>query len=221
MGGHLRVALLCETYSKNMGYLENILPKYLARHNIDVDVIAMDLAPYYWMKDFSETYGEFSEQLRPGTVEGRDGYALHILQHKKVLGYMRMVVLREKLGAIRPDIVQTTVPIGWITLDAAVIKASLGYKLFTGNHYHASVFPLANKESSFWSAERLRCVATRSIPGWLVSHATEKCYAIAEDCADVAARFFGVPKSKIEICPLGVDTDLFHPSLSASDAAEG
>jgi glycosyltransferase involved in cell wall biosynthesis len=216
----VKVALLSDVFAGNMGYLENILPKFLGRQGVDVHVIAMDLPPYYWMKDFAGTYGEFSEQLQPGTVEARDGYTLHILDHKKILGYMRMVGLREKLATICPDVVQTTAPIGWTSLDAAFIKASLGYKLFTGNHYHASVFPLANKESSFWSAERLRCVVTRSIPGWLVSHATEKCYAIAEDCADVAVRFFGVPRSKIEICPLGVDTDLFHPSLNARDVEE-
>ena len=40
---------------------------------------------------------------------------------------------------------------------------------------------------------------------------TERCYAIAPDCADVATRFFGVPRSKISVCPLGVDTELFNP----------
>src|SRR5262249_49494533 len=31
------------------------------------------------------------------------------------------------------------------------------------------------------------------------------------DCADIASRFFGVSPAKIEICPLGIDTDLFGP----------
>src|SRR5260370_1708210 len=48
---------------------------------------------------------------------------------------------------------------------------------------------------------------------------TEKCEVISEDWADVATRFFGVPRSKIEICSLGVDTDLFH-AASAGDAAD-
>ena len=58
------------------------------------------------------------------------------------------------------------------------------------------------------------------IPGRLAGLATEKCYAITEDCADIAIRFFGVPRRKVEICPLGVDTDLFHPVAGARDAAE-
>jgi glycosyltransferase involved in cell wall biosynthesis len=58
---------------------------------------------------------------------------------------------------------------------------------------------------------------TRSLPGWLVSLFTEKCYAITSDCAEVAARFFGVPRNKIDICPLGVDTEIFKPISSPDE----
>jgi glycosyltransferase involved in cell wall biosynthesis len=47
-----------------------------------------------------------------------------------------------------------------------------------------------------------------------VSLGTERCYAIALDCAEIAAKFFGVPKKKIDISPLGVDTDLFLPTTT-------
>lgn len=211
----MRVALLTEVFPRNMGYLENFLPKYLVRLGMDVHVVTMDLPPYYQMKEneFKKTYGGFAESLDliPGAVEAYQNFTLHVLGHERVLGYMRMSGLRKKLGSIRPDVVQTTAAIGWIPLQAALAKPFLGFKLFTGNHHHASVFPLAHKKLSPWSEELLRCRVTRTLPGWLVSLYTEKCYAIAPDCADVAARFFGVPNSKISICPLGVDTELFNP----------
>ena len=211
----MRVALLTEAYTRNMGYLENFLPKYLGRLGIDVHVVTMDLPPYYQMeeKEFKGTYGGFADSgdLVPGTVESIQGFTLHVLRHRKALGRMQMKGLKRKLASIRPDIVQATAAIGWIPLQAALAKPFLGYKLFTANHYHASVFPLARKELSPWNQELLRCRMTRTWPGWLVSLFTQKCYAIAPDCADVAIRFFGVPKSKISVCPLGVDTELFHP----------
>jgi glycosyltransferase involved in cell wall biosynthesis len=216
----MRVVLLSESFSKGMGYLENLLPKYFARLGTETHVVATDLPCFYRQRAGIDAYHGFHESLRAGTTEVRDGYTLHIVGHRKILGHMRMRGLRQKLKAIRPDIVQTSTPIGWIALDAAMFKGSLGYKLFTGCHYHASVFPLATESSSFWSPERLHCLALRTLPGWLISLETERCHAITEDCADVAARFFGVPRHKLALCPLGVDTELFHPSNSQREWQE-
>ena len=215
----MRVALLSEVFAKNMGYLENFLPKYLVRLGIDVHVVTMGLPPYYHLRESHATYGGFADcaWLSPGSVEKIEGFTLHVLPHQRALGYVRMAGLTEKLRSIRPDIVQTTAAIGWIPLQAAAAKPLLGYKLFTGNHFHASVFPLAQRQRPLWSKERLGCTLTRTLPGWLVSLFTEKCYAITADCADVATRFFGVQKSKIVVCPLGVDTELFFPISNEED----
>ena len=207
----MRVAVLCETFSKKMGYLQRMLPKYLAHLGVETHVVTMDLFPYYRTRDFGVTYGGFAdtEYLVPGTVEQHEGYTLHVLPHRASLGHMRMVGLRKKLEEIKPDVVQTMANFGWIAMDAAWLQPSLGYKLFTGNHFHASVFPLAQNGSS-WGLQRIRCLLTRTIPGWMVGRFTEKCYAIAPDCADVAVRFFGAPEEKVVVCPLGVDSEFFH-----------
>jgi glycosyltransferase involved in cell wall biosynthesis len=185
----------------------------------DVHVITMDLFPYHQTKDFAQTYSEFNHasELIADTEEKFEGYTLHVLRHEQVLGHMRMVGLSEKLRRLRPDVVQTMANFGWIAMDAAKLKPALGYKLFTGNHFHASVFPLAQRNGNQrWDKERIRCLLTRTIPGWMVSAVTEKCYAITSDCAKVATHFFGVPQKKIEICPLGVDSEFFQPALTAS-----
>ncbi len=204
-----------------MGYLENILPKYLARHGVDPHVVAMDLPPYYWMEGFNETYGQFSDPLHPGSVETLSGYTVHVLGHKKIAGYMRMVGLWEKLRSLRPDIVQLMKPIGWTALDSALYQPLLGYKLFTGCHTTASVFPLATRRAPWWDSERLKCLLTRTSVGSVVSLFTEKCHAATSDCGDVASRFFGVSQRKIELAPLGVDTELFSypPSEAERQAA--
>jgi len=210
----MRVVILTETFAGNMGYIGTMLPKYLARLGVDVHVITLDLPPYYQVKDFQKTYNSFAclTALSPRTVEKFDGYTLHVLAHKRLLGYMRMSGLWGKLRSIRPDIIQAPAAIGWIPLDAALAKPFLGYKLFTGNHTHASVFPLANRQVPLWDRERLRCIIKRFIPGRFVSLLTEKCYAITTDCADIAVRFFGVQKCKIDVCSLGVCTDTFKPA---------
>src|SRR5882762_4018463 len=144
-----------------MGYLENLLPKYLGWLGVDAHVVTMDVPPYHPMnaKESKETYEGFadSSDLVPGSVETMPGFTLHVLPHKKVLGHLKMAGLRRKLASIRPEIVQATHVIGWIPLQAAIAKPLFSYKLFTATHFHASVFPLAQKNLSTWSKERLRC----------------------------------------------------------------
>jgi glycosyltransferase involved in cell wall biosynthesis len=219
----MRIVLLVEVFSPQMGYLENILPRYLSRLGADVHLITTELQPYYYMRDVKKTYEDFngdSPALKPGTIERLDGFTLHVLEHRKTLGYVRMLGLRNKLRDIRPDIVQTEAAIGWLPLDAAILKLQLGYKLFTGSHYHASVFPLANRQHHLWDPERLRVIMTRSLPGRAVSLVATRCFPTSDDCADVAVRFFGVQRGKIEVCPLGVDLDLFRPIQNEGDERE-
>ncbi len=218
----MRIVLISETFSKKMGYLANRLPKYLARLGVDVHVVIMDLPSYYQLKDFKQTYGSFidSEVLPVGTVEAYEGYTLHVLGHKKVLGYMRMVGLWDKLQAIRPDIVQALLSIGWIPFDAALAKPFLGYKLFTGSHTTASTFPLAKRKVSIWDGEQLKCLFTRTLPGRLISLVTKKCYGPTQDCAEIAWRFFGVQQHKVEVMHLGVDTEFFFPVSSEATVQE-
>jgi len=193
-----------------MGYIENVLPRYLSSLGADVHVITLGLPPHGNQKS-TGSYEGFAATLPVGVERTNAGYMLHVIPHRRTTGYMRAVGLQATLASLRPDIVQTTAAIGWIPLQAAVGKLRLRYKLFTGNHYHSSVFPLASKNLPFWHKEVLECRITRWLPGRLVGLHTEKCYAIAPDCADIATRFFGVPKNKVEICPLGVDTELFTP----------
>jgi glycosyltransferase involved in cell wall biosynthesis len=214
---------MSEVFSPKMGYTENTLPRYLARLGADVHLVTTGLRPYYYRKDSQQTYQNFtgdSESFAPGRVEQRDGFTWHVLGHRTRLGYIRMVGLRKKLIEIQPDIVQTETAIGWLPLDAALFKFQLGYKLFTGSHYHASVFPLANRKHHLWDPERLRVMMLRFLPGRAISLCASKCYPITSDCAEVAARFFGVPWSKMEICPLGVDIDIFRPTHDETDRRE-
>ena len=209
----MKVVILSETFAKNMGYMGNMLPRHLARLGADVHMVTLDLRPYYQISDFQQTYSDFKEAavMPAGTVEGYDGYTLHVLPHRQLLGYMSMKGLAEKLREIRPDVVYSLAAVGWIALQAAALQRLLGYRLFTGSHTTASVFPLAKGQHSPFEPAMLRNFVTRVVPGRFVSLATDICYGATSDCADVAVRFFGVEEKKMRICPLGVDTDMFYP----------
>src|SRR5271165_36826 len=216
----MRIVLISEIFAKGMGYLENILPKYLARLGAEVDVVASSLPPDYRQDPTQQTYRNFAQGAALGSVETLDGFRLHVMGHTKSLGHVRLLGLEQKLEELQPDIVQTMTPIGWIAVESAWHRFRLGYRLFSGCHYHASVFPLARRESTLFDRQRLKCYLQRGLHGRIVSWATEKYYAISPDCADVAERFFGVPRDKLEVCPLGVDTETFHPVSDAGERAE-
>jgi glycosyltransferase involved in cell wall biosynthesis len=203
-----------------MGYIVNMLPRYLARHGIDVHYLTMDMPHYFFSSSQRSSYENFEHltRLAPGEEETYEGFRLHCLRHRLIGGHPRFVGLKAKLESIRPDVVQSFLSIGWVALDAAWLKPALGYQLFTAAHTTASVFPLAVRPSSWMEPARLRNLAARWIPGRFVSRRTEKCYAATGDCADVAIRFFGVEKEKVVVAPLGVDTDLMSPCVTAEQA---
>lgn len=212
------VVCINETYSKKMGYIENCLPKALAMAGADVHLLTTNLIPGFDRPGYENTYGHFNDGRGdlPRT-EFVDNYTVHYLPHRLLLGRPRMVGLWRELAGLKPDIVQCFAAISWIPLDAALAKPWLGYKLFTGNHTHASVFPLAQRKSHFLDRERLRALLLRGLPGRFISSQSEKCYVIAVDSKEVAVRFFGVQEQKVQIAPLGVDTDIFEPFTNDRD----
>ncbi len=218
----MRVALLSYWFPRGMGYIVNMLPRYLARQGIEVHYLTMDMPHYFFDSSQANAYANFEHltTMSPGQQETYEGFRLHCLKYRNVGGHPRFVGLREKLESIRPDVVQSFLSIGWVALDAAVLKISMGYKLFTAAHTTVSVFPLANRESRWAEPECIRNFLSRWLPGRFVSTQTEKCYAATTDCAYVARRFFGVQPRKIVVAPLGVDTDLLSP-VSTREQQEG
>ena len=213
----MKIVLLTETFSRKMGYIYTVMPKYLARAGAEMHVVSLNLGPYWRMAGSAQVFDGFSEALTPGLVEEMDGYTLHVLDGRQQFGYMRMNGLKEKLEELRPDVVQTWVSIGWIPIDAARFQRRLGYKLFTGNHNAMSTA----RESLMGGPQvRIKNLLTRFVPGRLASLRTERCYAVTKDCAEIAWRYYGVEREKVVTMHLGVDTDYFYPAKSDADLEE-
>jgi glycosyltransferase involved in cell wall biosynthesis len=201
-----------------MGYLGTVLPKYLARLGLDVHILATDLPAYHNLDEYRTGMPTFLEQqvLSAGTAYTVDGYTVHVLGHKRVLGYVWMTGMYRKLKDIQPDVVYSILAIGWIPLQAALAKHLCKFQLFTGSHTTALMFPLANAASSNM-IQRLGVLLTRWIPGRLISLFSQACYCPTHDCGEVAMRFFGVQRRKVKIVHLGVDSDFFFSIRSAED----
>jgi glycosyltransferase involved in cell wall biosynthesis len=210
----MRIAIISDWFAEKMGYAENCLPKALAALGHDVHLITSNAQIYFDSPTYRETYEPF---IGPPIVEcgtkQLDGYTLHRLPHGRWTGkhwknrlYIQNLV--ETLSDIRPDIVQTFDLACPSTYQAARAQMRLRYKLFLETHTHASVFnPAAGRKSR---SERLSDLKNRSL-NWFVSNRAVRCYPISADSAEIAVGFYGIDPSKIEVCSLGIDTDLFSP----------
>jgi glycosyltransferase involved in cell wall biosynthesis len=187
----------------------------------DVHYISTNLPVYHKNNDARAAYHQFSADstMTPGTVESYDGYTVHCIGHRHVFGVPQFIGLTEKLRDIQPDVVQLFINAGWAPLQTAVAKLNLDFALFSAAHTTVSIFPLARRQVRFWDRKWLANLLTRAIPGRIGSVFIEKCYAATEDCAEVAIRFYGAPKHKVVVVPLGVDTENFHPLRTPDDQA--
>jgi glycosyltransferase involved in cell wall biosynthesis len=215
----LRIVILSETYAQAMGYAGTCMPAALAKKpGVEVHYVTAGLPVYYNIENFDETYGAFQKgEFKPGDQAEVDGYVVHYLGCYRARGGVRMRGLREKLAALAPDIVQTFGHVSWAALDAALAQPSLGYRLFTGNHTTASVYPLARMKTRWWHPRRLKELVKRGLPGRFISRRMELCYGATADCSDVARRFFGVDPAKLRTVPLGVETEIFHPAADEEE----
>jgi glycosyltransferase involved in cell wall biosynthesis len=207
------------SFPRDMGYSNTMLARYLARLGAEVHYIAADLPIYHKDVNARSVYNEFSAAapMRPGESEAYDGYTVHCIGHRYLLGVPMLTGLGKKLRQIRPDVVQSFIIAGWPALQVAAAKLALGFALFTAAHTTVSVFPLARRRVRPWDREWLANLAVRAIPGRLASAFTERCYAATADCAEVATRFYGMPARKVAVVPLGVDTENFYPPRTGAE----
>src|SRR6266516_2940925 len=216
----LKIAVVSPFYSEGMGYTENCLPRALARRGHEVHVVASTFNVYGNEPLYDQTYREFlgPRQLAPGS-QSVDGYRVHRLDARLVSGYVTMKGLLAKIGVLTPDVVHSIEIASLPTFALAMKKPFAKYKLFCDTHQTMSVVKPFMKQGQGGWLKKMRYRMTRTVPTFLASLAVEKCYAVTPDCADVAARFYGVPRSKMKLLSLGTDTELFHPAESPSDRA--
>jgi glycosyltransferase involved in cell wall biosynthesis len=216
----MRIVFITEFYTSGMGYTENCLPKAVAALGHEVHLIASNLNIYGNSPDYASVYERFlGPPEQECGVREVDGYRLHRLPHRLVGGYVRIRGLVSTVARLAPDIVQAGSAAGINVFLLAAGRFLLKGRLFTECHQHMSVVKPYLKNGTHLSLRRAAFLATRTLPGWLAARATEKCYAIAPDCAEVAHRLYGVPWSKIVLSPLGSDTSLFRPAQTAEELA--
>lgn len=210
----MKIVILTTWFSEKMGYIENCLPKAMAKLGHEVHVVSSTAQVYYNSPEYDKVYEPFiGKNIQNIGVKQVDGFTLHRIPFRNLQNKVFLKDLGVKLKEINPDVVQVFDAFSFPTLQAAYYKITLGYKLFTANHTVASVFPLY-QEGKGTLLHRLMFFVTRTIPGTMISWVTSKCYPATVDALDIAIKYYGIPERKTQLASLGVDTDFFCPQVS-------
>ena len=214
----MKIVVVSAYYSEGMGYSENCLSRALAALGHEVHLITSTFNVYGNLPSYDETYREFlgPRQLEPGS-RIVDGYQVHRLESDLVSGFVRIKGLSDKVMSLDPDIVHSLEVASLQTFELALTKPFANYKLFCETHQTMSVLKPYMRQPNGELIKRLGYRMTRTLPTFLSTLAMEKCYAVTPDCGEVAARFYGVPRSKMKFLSLGADTETFHPAENESE----
>ncbi len=193
-----------------MGYIENVLPKSLARLGHDVHLVTSTTQVYYNDPNYDKIYLPYlGEKVQPAGVRKIEDFYLHRLPYKELMGKLYLIGIKKLLNELKPDIVQSLDVFSFPTVQVYFHQFKLKFKLFTANHIHASVFPIIS-DKNVSLKHKLFFYFSRTLPSKFISKKIEFCYAIAPDAAEIAEKYYSVPKEKIKIVSLGVDTDFFN-----------
>jgi glycosyltransferase involved in cell wall biosynthesis len=212
----MKIIFVSSWYSEGMGYLENCLPKALAKLGHEVHVITSTAQVYYNQTYWRDAYGAYlGEPIVAEKTYNSKGVTIHRLPFKTIRKKISIIGLTTKIKEIQPDIVHTFVHADWDTLRIVLtgLLVKKPFKLFTANHTsYLALFPTPQAHLDFTWQRKLLFFLSFTLAGTFISWFTQKCFCVTTDAADVAEKYFGVPKTKLKVTTLGVDTDIFAPN---------
>lgn len=185
-------------YVDGWGYQENLLPEYLQKNGVENHVITSnDNLPVYLNKEMKEGIVKKGNSYSIGEIK------IHKIRGKKITTSLLLSYgLKDKLEEIVPDVIfhhnvsVTTLPI--VSKYAKKHKC----KLFVDNHADE----INMSKNKLWILLYYKCLSRLACR--IRQDVFTKFYGVTNSRCDFISKYFGVPKDKIELLPIGADTDL-------------
>jgi len=195
----MKIVHLCNYIQPKLGYQEYFLAKEHARMGHDVFVVTSDR--YYPFPDYDNTVkAVLGGRIIGAGEEECEGFKiirLNILFEKGTQVWLKGLYTAVK--KIMPDLVICHVYGSINSVRIINMKKKLKFKLYTDSH------GLFTSDSNSIMAKLFYFLMNKNA---LIKY-NDRIIAVAYECAKYVEEKFRVPKNKIEMIPLGADTDIF------------
>jgi glycosyltransferase involved in cell wall biosynthesis len=191
-----------------MGYQENILPAEQKKLGHDVCIITSDRTPNY--HGFENNVGRIIRErvLGEGVYKehGVTIYRLPTVMDVQNGGQVVVKGLYKLLKELKPDVVQAHGAFCPITLQAVLYSKRINYRVFIDDHSNVDNFHLNSliKKAYIQLVKSFYCFYGDRVKMFFpVTYAT----------TDLLKRVLHIPDNRLELLPLGANTDRFKKSL--------
>ena len=210
----MRIVYVNPFFTDGMGYIENCLPKAMAKRGHEVHLVTSTGKVYFNDPVYKSTYEQFFgppiEKVGTYYLEGNVTH--HRLDFVLIMNTFYFKGMEKLLLEIKPDVIHMWDVISPYTLQVFRMRQKLNCIVYTGNHYVLSVLKVHEKWNNWFSLLKYKWLFLKVLPGKILSGSYTRCYAATTDAKLIAEKYMGVPSEKCYITPLGVDTDIFKPA---------
>ncbi|TPQ25505.1 glycosyltransferase family 4 protein [Methylomonas koyamae] len=203
----MKIMIVSDWYSENMGYAENFLPKAFGKLGHEVHLVTSDLQVYATSPHYNELYRSKLGDARVGVgVFKKNDFTLH--RNKSFFSRFGIEIsgLEDKVREVKPDLVYCFEILQRTTLLLAKLKIKYRYLLFCESRLHSSIFkpPISLFfQVKFWINIKLMGLS-------VIIDNVDKFFPIANDVFYNITKYYKIPRGMCEISSLAVETDLFN-----------
>ena len=196
----MRIVHVMSWYMPNMGYQENYLPAEQKKLGHDVEIIASDRIPLNNRK-------RPDDRIYPGIYydKGVKIHRLPSLFEIRSVGALWLRGLNKKLIELNPDTVHAIGLMTFPTFQALRYNKKKKFKLFVDDHTDNDNFHV----NTIFKKISLKLFEVLILPQ--LKREVVKFLPVNPFSERLLITKFNIPRSKIELAPLGADNELFRP----------
>lgn len=217
----MKIVYVNPFFTDGMGYIENCLPRAMAKRGHEVHLITSTGKVYFNDPVYKSTYEKFfgPPTEKAGTYSLAGNVKHHRLNFMLIHNTFYFKGLKRVIEEIKPDIVHMWEVISPYTIQFFFLSSKYKYITYTGNHYVLSVLKVHDEWDNWFSLLKYKWLFLKVLPGKIFKGYYKRCYAATIDAQFIAKKYMGVPAEKCVMTPLGVDTEDFKPEPDLNKVA--